>query len=260
MQFDVPLIQGRFVRRYKRFFTDVRLADGSEVVAHCPNTGSLTGCLVEGAPVALAPASNPNRKLRYTWKMIDLGDSWVGVDTSSANALVEEALRGGVLPELATFDRLVSEVKYGQGGRSRIDLLLSTGGHLPVGRRSPRTLPEGDQRVYVEVKNTTLAYGQGRGRDAAFPDAVTERGRKHLEDLIEVVEAGHRAAMVFSVQRCDCDRFVPADAIDPEYGRVLRQAVARGVEAYALAASIDPTGIALDRPIPIELGRASGVS
>lgn len=253
MRFESPLLHGRFVRRYKRFFADFLVEDGTTLTAHCPNTGSLKGCLLEGAPVAMAHVDNPKRKLKYTWKMIQADASWIGVDTSIANSLVQEAIEASVIPELAGYDRILSEVKYGQEGRSRIDLLLSRGGTVPSAGKRARALPEGDERVYVEVKNTTLVYDQPNGRCAAFPDAVTERGLKHLGELIDVVAAGHRAAMVFSVQRQDCVRFVPADEIDPAYGSRLREAANAGVELYALAATISPEAIALDRLLPIEL-------
>ena len=252
MRFDPPLVRGVFLRRYKRFFVDVRLDDGTEVVAHCPNTGSLTGCLREGAAVMLERAKNPDRKLRWTWKMIRIGRAWVGVDTSIANRLVADAIRGGALPELAGYARTIPEVKYGAEGRSRIDLLLSRGGEPERSGSSRAALLsyQGDERAYVEVKNTTLIIQERR---AAFPDAVTERGRKHLGELTEVVRSGHRAAMVFSIQRADCDAFVPADDIDPAYGQALRRALDAGVEAYALAASIGPRQVRLHRRLPIEL-------
>lgn len=251
MHFDPPLVPGSFLRRYKRFFVDVALDSGEEVVAHCPNTGSLQGCLQPGAPVLVEPAQNPARKLRWTWKMIRLDGSWVGVDTGVANGLVHEAIAQGVIPELGGYDRVLPEVKYGAEGRSRIDLLLSRGGE-PVGRRG-RTY-EGDERIYVEVKNTTLTVGDPPRRRAAFPDAVTERGRKHLHELMAVVAQGHRAAMVYSIQRDDCDAFVPAVDIDPAYCGALVDAERAGVEVYALAASIDPHQVALNRRLPVELG------
>lgn len=252
MRFDPPLTEGTFLRRYKRFFVDVRLDDGQEVVAHCPNTGSLAGCLQEGARVLVEPAANPERKLRWTWKMVRIGRSWVGVDTGIANRLVADAIGAGALPALSGYERIVPEVKYGAEGRSRIDLLLSRGGEPRKKGTSRAALLsyEGDERVYVEVKNTTLVTPEGR---AAFPDAVTERGRKHLGELMQVVAEGQRAAMVFSVQRSDCEAFVPADDIDPAYGRALREAVEAGVEAYALAASIGPRQVRLHRPLAIEL-------
>lgn len=256
MHFDPPLTAARLLRRYKRFFLDAALPDGSVVVAHCPNTGSLQGCLVEGADVLLAPAKDPTRKLQWTWKMVRVGHTWVGVDTGVAPALVAEAIAQGVLPELTGYERVITEVRYGAEQGSRIDLLLARGGQAPVGLKSAhqaRALWDGEERVYVEVKNTTLRLDRAQRALAAFPDAVTERGRKHLHELMHVIDQGHRAAMVFSVQRADCESFVPADAIDPEYGKALRTAVKHGVEAYALAATLDPAGISLTTRLPIDL-------
>lgn len=251
MRFEAQLHQGRFLRRYKRFFVDVVLDDGRVVTAHCPNTGRLTGCLVEGAPVLLEPASSPTRKLAWTWKMIRLGRRWVGVDTSIANRLVEEALVAGRIPALAGYARVHREVPYGPAGRSRVDLVLSRGGRAsPVAGRLGFI---GDERVHVEVKNTTLVLPDRAGRVAAFPDAVTARGTKHLEDLSAVVGAGGRAAMVFCTQRSDCTRFAPADEVDPVYGGALRDAIRAGVEAYALGARIGPRQITLTRALPIDL-------
>ena len=242
---------GRFVRRYKRFLADVELGDGTTVVAHCTNTGTLLGCLVPGARVALARAANPARKLPWTWRMIEIDGTWVGVDTSIANALVAEALTGGAVPELGRFDRLVTEVAYGEGQRSRVDLVLSRGGR-PSGEKG-RLAVIGDRRVYVEVKTTTLVYPRERQRVAAFPDAVTVRGRKHLQDLSGVVQAGHRAAMVFAIQRRDCDVFEPAAHIDPDYARLLAKVRRAGVGVFALAATTGPRGIVLDRRLPVVL-------
>lgn len=249
MQFAVPLVSGRFIRRYKRFFVDVELEGGELVVAHCPNTGSLMGCLVEGAPVLLEPAQNPARSLRYTWKFVRIGDSWVGVDTALAVPLVEHALATGALPELTGYGRIYREVKYGRDGASRIDLLLSRGGTVSETKAKKRTLPEGDERVYIEVKNTTLVQ-----RDVAlFPDAVTERGQKHLEELVHVKKLGHRAAMVYCVQRTDCRVFRPAEAIDPRYAELLRWAVTEGVEVYALRAEPTHTHLRVLGQLPVEL-------
>lgn len=267
VRFDPPLTSARFVRRYKRFFLDARLPNAETVVAHCPNTGALQGCLLEDTEVLLAPAKDPTRKLQWTWKMVRVGDTWVGVDTGIAPALVAEAIAAGLLPALSGYERVISEVRYGVDAGSRIDLLLARGGDPPIGlkqaalARAPWT---NEERVYVEVKNTTLrledaprgrraSVDDTRQRRAAFPDAVTERGRKHLHELMHVIDQGHRAAMVFSVQRSDCDVFVPADAIDPEYGKALRQAVAHGVEAYALRATLSPDAITLDETLPIDL-------
>ncbi len=258
------------IRRYKRFFVDVELEDGTLVVAHCPNTGSLRGCLSEGARVGLLPAVNPKRKLRWTWVMIRLGAHWVGVHTGLSVPLVQEALREsggaagdpGLLTELHGYPRHTTEVKYGVEGRSRIDILLSRGGEELPGQKVPKARRrfDGDHRVYVEVKNTTLievenstAAGAGPRRIAAFPDAVTERGRKHLHELISVVAQGHRAAMVYVVQRDDCEGFRPADQIDAAYGQALREAEAAGVELYAVKAKLDTSGIELKSRLEISL-------
>lgn len=253
MRFTPSLVRGRFLRRYKRFFVDVQLDDGSVVVAHCPNTGSLLGCLIEGAEVWIQPASCPKRALRYTWKLIRIGDSLVGVDTGLAVPIVEAAITSGVLEGLTGHERMLREIVYGREGTSRIDILLSSGGSLPSApaptKSKRRVLHEGDERVYVEVKNTTLV----NDGTALFPDAVTERGQKHLEELMHVVEQGMRAAMVFCVQRDDCDVFRPADKIDPVYGRLLRRAANVGVETYALHASPQPEQIAVQRRIPVLL-------
>jgi sugar fermentation stimulation protein A len=239
MQFSPTLVSARFVRRYKRFFVDATLPSGELVVAHCANTGALTGCLIEGAEVLLAPVDNPARTLRYAWKAVRIGESYVGVDTALAVPLVEEAIRTQLLPELAGYPRMLREVKYGREGTSRIDILLSRGGTQAETRGKKRVLPEGDERVYVEVKNTTLVEGQ----TALFPDAVTERGQKHLEELVHVVKQGQRAAMVYVVQREGCSDFRAAEHIDPRYAQLLRKALKRGVEVYAIHASHDATGV-----------------
>jgi sugar fermentation stimulation protein A len=249
MQFEPPLLSGRLLRRYKRFFVDVELPGGEVVVAHCPNTGSMMGCLPEGAEVLLERAKNPARTLAFTWKMIRVSQSWVGVDTGLAVPLVEEAIRAGVLPALGGYERVLREVKYGRDGGSRIDLLLSRGGSVPKANGKKRVLPEGDERVYVEVKNTTLVAGSA----ALFPDAVTERGQKHLEELMHVREQGQRAAMVYCVQRTDCTSFGPADAIDARYGELLREAHGRGVEVYALSAAASANGVEVLRALPVVL-------
>lgn len=252
MLFDPPLVAGRFLRRYKRFFVDVELESGEQVVAHCPNTGALLGCLEVGAPVMLMIAKGKKRSLPFGWKLVQVGETWVGVDTGLAVPLVEEALRAGLLPGLVGYPRSYREVIYGREEGSRIDILLSRGGELPAAIRGGargRVLPVGDERVYVEVKNTTLVQAGA----AMFPDAITERGQKHLAELMHVVQTGQRAAMVFCVQRTDGSHFEPADHIDREYGRLLRVAVSRGVEAYAISARPGPHGIAVERSLEIRL-------
>jgi sugar fermentation stimulation protein A len=253
MRFDPPLVRATFLRRYKRFFADVRLEDGRVVTAHCPNTGSLTGCLRDGAPALIAAADRPGRTLPWTWRMVRVGRTWVGLDTSIAVPLVAEAIARGLIPELGGYERALTEVPYGVEGRSRIDLLLSRGGRPTPAPRGRRVLFQGDARVYVEVKSTTLTLDRAGQRHAAFPDAVTERGRKHLHELLHVVRSGHRAAIVFSAQRSDCVAFEPALAIDPRWAGALREAIAGGVEAYAFGARVGPRAARLDRRLPILL-------
>lgn len=231
MQIDLPLVQGRLLRRYKRFLADIELDDGEVIIAHCPNTGSLLGCQPEGARAVLRDSQNPERKLRYTWQTVEVDGTWINVDTSLPNAVVAEAIERGDVPELAGYEGLRREVKYGQN--SRIDVLL-----------------EGAPgRCYVEVKSTTLA----RGDQALFPDAVTERGRKHLEELANQAEAGDRAVIFFLISRGDVTSFAPADDIDPVYGETLRAVVARGVEALAYSTVVKPHMLDLGRRLPIVL-------
>lgn len=234
MQFAVPLVEGLLLRRYQRFLADVSLPDGRVVTAHCPNTGSMLGCKTPGSRVWLSPADNPARKLRWTWELVEVAHGvTVGVHTGRSNSLVREAIEAGRVPELAGYTRIRPEVKYGEG--SRIDLLLQA---------------EGRPDCYVEVKNVTAAV---EGRIGYFPDAVTTRGAKHLREMSAMVAAGHRAMLVFCVQRTDVDGVRPADHIDPDYGQALRQALAAGVEVLALGARLDPHCIELVRRLTVEV-------
>lgn len=231
MKFADPLIPGRLVRRYQRFLADVELMDGSIVTAHCANSGSMLGNKEPGSQVLLSISPNRNRKLPYTWELIDVGGHWVGINTSLPNRLARDGIEGGIVSELQGYATIRGEVPYGTN--SRIDLLLEgTAG-----------------RCYVEVKNVTLV----EGRRALFPDSVTERGQKHLRELLQVVAEGHRGVIFFVVQRGDADSVSPADAIDPVYGRLLREVVAGGVQALAYQAAVTPTEIRLVRPLPILL-------
>ena len=232
MRLDAPLIEGKFLKRYKRFFVDVELEDGSVVTAHCPNTGSLKGCKVEGAPVWLRDSQNPKRKLQLSWQAIKIGPTWVNVDTGLPNHTVRVAVEAGEVPELTGYNEVKPEQKYGTG--SRIDLLLRGGGK-----------PD----CYVEIKNTTLAEGDV----ALFPDAVTSRGLKHLGELEEVVRQGHRAVQFFFISRADVKRFRPADDIDPEYSKGLRQAAANGVEVYAYSVKVHKRQIQLHEKLDVVL-------
>ena len=226
-----PLYPGRLVRRYQRFLADVELRDGSIVTAHCPNSGSMKGCAVPGNDVLLSISDKPGRRLRYTWELVMAGENWVGINTGLPNRLVREGIEKGVVRELGGYDSIRPEVRYGEN--SRIDLLLVAVAGL----------------CYVEVKNVTLV----EGRMALFPDAVTTRGQKHLRELMEVVREGHRGVIFFVVQRGDGEEVAPADAIDPEYGRLLRLAVENGVEALAYRASVTPTEVCLTSRLPIIL-------
>ncbi len=233
MEFAAPLLSGRLIRRYKRFLADVALDEsGEEVVAHCPNPGSMLGLDDPGAEVWLSPATTPGRKLRFSWELVRVGEGLVGINTGRPNAIVEEALAQARVAELAGYPRVRREVPYGRN--SRIDLLL-----------------EGDQRpiCYLEVKNVQLK----REGPAEFPDAVTARGAKHLVELGDMVEAGHRAVMLYLVQREDCERFRIAADIDPHYAATLETALARGVEALCYACRISPRAIVLERPLPLDL-------
>lgn len=233
LPFSPPLVSGRLLRRYKRFFADVRLDDGREVTAHCMNTGTMLGCLEPESRVWLTPHDDPKRKLQWTWRIASDGGVLVGVDTQLPNAFVAAAVRAGAIAELTGYSALRREVRYGE--RSRVDILLSDN-------------PADPRPCYVEVKNVTLA---ARGV-ALFPDAVTARGLTHLAELAKVVEAGARAVMVYVVQRGDAERFAPASHIDPAYAEGLRHALARGVEAIALRCHVRPTDIALDRALPVD--------
>ncbi len=230
MEWPTPLIEGTLLKRYKRFFADIELADGTVVVAHCPNTGSMRGCAVAGSPVYISPSNNPKRKLAYTWEAVQRDGAWVGVHTGRANGIVAEAIEQGRIPELLPYDTMRPEVKYADN--SRIDLLLT----------------HNETLTYVEVKNTTLA-ADGL---ASFPDSVTTRGQKHMQALAQMVAEGHRAAVVFLVHRDDCERFTPADSIDPDYGVVLRKAFEAGVMVLPYQATVTQKEVVVNRLLPID--------
>lgn len=227
-----PLAEGRLIRRYKRFLADVALTDGSVVTAHCPNTGAMLGCQAPGSPVWLSAADRPGRKLAWTWELVEAAPGVkVGIHTGRSNGLVREAVEGHWPPALAGYSDIRAEVAYGRG--SRIDLLLSAPDRPPC---------------YLEVKNVTAA---AEGGVALFPDAVTVRGARHLDELAAQVAAGCRAVLVFCVQREDVAEVRPADAIDPHYGRRLRAALAAGVEVLALGATVDLGEICLKRELSV---------
>ncbi len=244
MKHEQPLIDATLLRRYKRFLADVRLPDGREMTVHCANPGGMRTCAEPGRPVLIADSNNPKRKLRFTLEMIQMGRTWVGVNSVRPNRTVTAMVRAARIPELAGYPSLRTEVAYGVDRRSRIDLLLAD--------------PDGARRdCYVEVKNTTYRITGGESGTGhvygAFPDAPTERGRKHLEDLATVAAEGARAVIFFHVGRADVERFRPADEIDPAYGTALRSAVAAGVEAIAYRFRFTRRGITLAGRLPIDL-------
>jgi sugar fermentation stimulation protein A len=231
MRFKSRLIRGTLIQRYKRFLADVRLANGEVVTAHCTNTGSMMGCKEPGSAVYISRSDNLNRKLLYTWELIKANNTWVGINTMHPNKLVPEAVEAGVIEELRGFENIRREVKV--SAHSRLDLCLE-------GRKG---------NCFVEVKNVTLAVDGV----AAFPDAVSERGTKHLKELMRLKRQGHRAAIVFVIQRGDCEFFRPADEIDQEYGRWLRRAIKAGVEALPYRAKVTPKEIILTERIATKL-------
>ena len=231
MRFAASLITGTLIQRYKRFLADVRLDDGTVVTAHCTNTGSMLGCNAPGSRVYLSDQSGRGRKLAYTWELIRVGRTLVGINTLAANRLAREGIETGVIRELQGYERLRAEVPTRPG--SRLDFLLEGSG----------------EQCYVEVKNVTLVVD----RVATFPDAVSERGTKHLKELMRLRRRGNRAVLLFVIQRRDCPSFRPADEIDPEYGRWLRRAVKAGVEVYPYAARVTTRAISLKAPVPLQL-------
>lgn len=231
MRFEDVLVPATLVRRYKRFLADVELETGEIVTAHCANSGSMMGLAVPGSRVWLSPNRNPKAKLDWRWEMEECEGVLVGINTSHPNRIVEEAVRAGQIAELTGYESLRREVPYGKN--SRIDLLL-----------------EGAKGTcFVEVKNVTLR----RGNKAEFPDAVTARGAKHLDELAEQVALGHRAVMLYLIQREDCEAFSVAADIDPAYAAALERALAAGVEAYAYACAMSPEEICIKCPVPVVL-------
>lgn len=232
MRFQTPLVPGRLIRRYNRFLADVALDDGREVTAHCPNPGAMLGLKEPGFRIWLEPNDDPKRKLKFGWRLAELpGGHMAGIDTGVPNRVVAEALAARAVPALADYDDIRAEVAYGT--RSRVDFLARGAGLADA---------------YVEVKNVHLL----REDDwAEFPDSVTARGAKHLRELAGVAEAGHRAVMLYLVQRTDCARVRLAADIDPAYAAAAAEAAGRGVEMIAHATRITREGVWLDRPLPV---------
>ncbi|AHD08301.1 DNA/RNA nuclease SfsA [Phaeobacter gallaeciensis] len=231
MRFQTPLLPAVLIRRYKRFLADCQLPDGREVTAHCANPGSMLGLAEPGCPVWLEPNDDPKKKLKYGWRLVEVaGGALVGVDTSVPNRALKLALEARQIAELAAYETVRAEVKYAE--KSRIDFLLNQPG-----------LPD----CYVEVKSVTLSRQTGL---AEFPDSVTARGAKHLGNLADMCRAGHRAVLLYLVQREDCDRFEIARDIDPTYAAAWDAAAAAGVERLVISTSITPEGVEIAGVIP----------
>ena len=230
MHFSSPLVRGTLIKRYKRFLADVTLDTGEIITAHCANPGAMTGLNTPGLPVWLSRSSDPKRKLAHSLELVELPTGIVGINTAHPNRIVAEALKRGAISELAAYDCVRPEVKYAQ--KSRVDFLLTADG-----------LPD----CYLEVKNVHLVREAGL---AEFPDSVTTRGARHLADLGQMVAQGHRAVMLYLVQRADCTRFTLAADIDGAYARAFESARAAGVEALCYATTLSPSEIALGQPLP----------
>jgi sugar fermentation stimulation protein A len=230
MRFPHPLTRGTLLRRYKRFLADIRLDDGAEVTAHCANPGAMLGLAAPGAEVWLLPSRDPRRKLAWSWELVRVGGDLVGINTAHPNRLAAEAIAAGRLPALAGYAALKREVPYGRA--SRIDLLLTAPGR-PI--------------CYVEVKNVHLK----RGETAEFPDCVTARGTRHLGELAAMAAAGHRAVMLYVVQRADCRGFRIAADLDPAYDLAFRHAREAGVEALCYACRVTLDGIEIAGPLTV---------
>lgn len=235
MRFASPLVPGRLVKRYKRFLADVVLDTGEAVTAHCANPGAMLGLNMPGNRVWLSRSENAARKLPWSWELVEAdvgaGPELVGINTAHPNALVAEAIGAGTIPALAGYDALRREVAYGKA--SRVDMLLTGAGRPPC---------------YVEVKNVHLMRQPGL---AEFPDSVTARGAKHLDELGDMVEAGHRSVMVFLIQYGGAERFSLARDIDPTYGRAFDRARSRGVEMLSFRCRLGPEAIVVERAVEI---------
>ena len=234
MRFQTPLISARLIRRYKRYLADIALEDGTEVAAHCPNPGSMLGLCEPGARIWVEPNENPRKKLNFGWRLVDNENGhFVGIDTSAANKIIKEALIIGQIPGMDTYDSFRSEVKYGTG--SRVDFLLSKMGQTDI---------------YLEIKSVTLMRNHGL---AEFPDSPTDRGLKHLHELAKVVDQGHRAVLLFLIQRSDCQQFQIARDIDPAYAEGFDYALRKGVKILCLSCEVSPYTIDVDKEVPYKI-------
>lgn len=238
MKWATGPVEVTFLKRYKRFFADVKIRDGIEV-AHVANTGSLKPNLQEGIKALVLPSDNPERKLKWTLVALQSpSGSWVGIDTAIPNKLLRHVCESKQCADWAEFAEFKHEVKISK--ETRLDGLLS----------SP------SKKRYLEVKNVTYAVGDlaNKKGQAQFPDAVTERGQKHLRELMALMEQGHECELIFTIQRLDCTSFAPADDIDPEYGRLLREAIGKGLIVSPWLIEVGPPGVTwTGHKLPVEI-------
>ena len=252
MKFSDSLQEGLFLKRYKRFFADIQIGEET-ITAHCPNTGSMKGCQPEKAPCLFSTSDNPKRKLPYTLEMIKTPTSWVGLNTSLTNKLVYEAWENQTLkPHWSQWDRAQREVKINDS--TRLDLVLWNSQKNSTEKIKNKDIhfldPQCPRFHFVEIKNVSLVENQ----NAYFPDAVTTRGQKHLQELIELIEAGHTGEIFFVVQRTDAKSFSPADDIDPDYGHWLRTGQEKGLKISAYPCSLSPQEVVIEnQPLDIVL-------
>ena len=236
MKFYAPLIRGRLLLRYKRFLADVKLDNGSIVTAHCANPGSMESIKEPGSEVWLSPAQNKNRKLQFTWEIIRIGSTLVGVNTNLPNKLVTEAINSNLISELNGYETLKNEINYGKN--SRIDIFLTA---------------KGRPDCYVEVKSTTLRRDLSDQGPVEFPDAVTTRGAKHLRELTDMVSNGCRSVMFYLVQRDDAQNFQVAADIDPNYANAFKVAVKAGVEILCYSCHLTTKEITIGSALKVKL-------
>lgn len=235
MKIDQPFIEGRLIRRYKRFLADVELMNGDVITAHTGNTGAMSGCSDPGSRVWLYNTGNLKRKYIYSWDLVeDLSGNLIGIHTTRANRLVHEAIDNGVIEELQHYDVIKPEHTYAET-KTRFDFFLQK---------------EGRRDCFLEVKNVTAKRDE---TTAIFPDAKSERAKKHLLTLLDAVEKGYRGVIFFCIQRSDVTIFKPADEVDPEYGDLLRKVSQAGVETLAYKATLSPTEVVLNKVIPVVL-------
>lgn len=230
MKYNTVLVHGRLIKRYKRFLADIELDNGEIITAHCTNSGSMKSCIEEGAEVYLSETDNPKRKTCFTWEMIRINNSWVGINTLIPNKLSVKAIQNNEIEKLKGYAIVKPEVKFLD---SRFDIYIENE----------------VEKGFVEVKNVSLKDGEY----ARFPDSVSARGKKHLETLIKVKENGYRAVMLYIIQRTDVSIFAPADDIDPEYGKALRKAYKAGVEIISYQVKVNPERVELLKEIPFKL-------